>query len=124
MVWLFGQTTLNTTGGTPPVTTTCWLYCPPFDPLTRVVVVNVGGRTTLIIVVTVTPELAFATASKLTVRAIELFVGAVYVTEVFVMLVNVPQPVPAQPVPVSGFQVTPFMPVSLPRMAVNCITWP
>lgn len=104
---MFGQTTLNTNGGTPPVTTTCWLYCPPFDPLTRVVVVKVGGRTTLIIVVTVAPLFPLATASKLTVRATELFVGAVYVTEVFVTLVNVPQPVPAHPEPVSVFQVTP-----------------
>ena len=104
---MFGQTTLKTIGVTPPVTWSCWLYCPPFVPLTRVVVVKVGGRTTLIMVVTVAPVFPFATASKLTVRAIELLVGAVYVTEVFVTLVSVPQPVPAQPVPVRGFQVTP-----------------
>ena len=74
---MLGQTTLKTKGGTPPVTTTCWPYCAPFDPFTRVVVVKVGGRTTLIMVVTVAPEFPLATAIKLMLRAIELFVGAV-----------------------------------------------
>ena len=104
---MFGQTTLKTNGGTPPVTTTCWPNCAPFEPLFKVRVVKVGGRTTLIMVVTVVPELPLATAIKLIVREIELFVGAVYVTEVFVMFVNVPQPLPAQPEPVGNFQVTP-----------------
>lgn len=104
---MFGHTTLKASGGTPPVTTICWPYWLPFEPFTRVVVVNVGGRTTLIMVVTVAPVFPLATAIKLTFSAIALFVGAVYVTEVFVMFVNVPQPVPAQPEPVSGFQVTP-----------------
>lgn len=104
---MFGQTTLKTIGATPPVTTTCWLYCPPFVPLTRVAVVNVGGRTMLMEVVAVAPWFPLAIASKLTVSATALLVGAVYVTEVFVMLVNVPQPLPAQPEPVSGCHVTP-----------------
>jgi hypothetical protein len=41
------------------------------------VVVKVGGKTTVIVLVTVAPLFALATAFRLTVREIELFVGAV-----------------------------------------------
>lgn len=58
------------------------------------------------VVVFVTLELSTVTAFKLTVRETELLVGAVYVTEVGVTFVRVPQPLPAHAVPVS-VQVTP-----------------
>jgi hypothetical protein len=85
------------------------------------VVVKVGGKTTLILVVTVTPLFALATASKLTESATELLVGAVYRTEVFVTIVKVPHPVPAHPEPVRGFHVTPELLVSFPKIALNWI---
>lgn len=41
------------------------------------VVVNVGGKTTVIEIVFVTEALAFAVASTITVRVVERFVGEV-----------------------------------------------
>lgn len=104
-------------GATPPLVIIVWLYATPLEPFGRDVVVKVTGRTMVIVAVEVTPEFALEIASRLTLMPVVSPDGAVYVTDVLVMLVKVPQLDPAQPVPVSGCHVTPRLRVSLPSVA-------
>ena len=89
------------------------------------VVVNVGGRTTVIEIVFVIEVFAIAVASTCTVNDDARFVGEVYVARKFVVLVSVPQLSPEHVVFVVGIvHVTPRLFVSPPTVAVRSRVWP
>ena len=117
-------------GATPPEAASACEYGTPFAPFfkqkmptkhsVRPVVVNVGGRTTVIEIVFVIEVLAIDVASTCTVNEDARFVGELYVARKFVVFVNVPQLAPEHVVFVVGMlHVTPRFFVSPPTVAVR-----
>lgn len=89
-----------------------------------------GAMLTLTAAVTVIPALdvlvvsAIEVAFRVTVEGVGILAGALYVTEVVVALVSVPQVAPLHPVPEID-QVTPLFPVSFVSVAVKfCLPIP